>query len=436
MDAKTLRAALDLARRSGAKAAEVYLETTTALEVESLRGKVSVREGRDPGRLVVRAWLDAGRAGVAEGPPSASAALAAEAVRRAEAAPEDPHAAPAVRQVGVLGGLGILDRRWDQIEPEDRAEIVAGAERELRAADRRLQSAVFRYRERRVVRAYASTRGTVLEEASSVFTVVGRATAPAERGDLVLDAELSSRSFATAASFPHGADLARRAAELLRPAVALSGPVRVVLPPLAVAHLFAWVAATFSPELRRPGAPSFLAPRDGRSPVLDRRIHLQDDGTLPGGLRTSSFDERGVAPVPVVLVREGRPEGPLLDPETARRLGTSPTGHVGSRGLCPTNLLLRAGTRSVNAALAEHGGRVLAVDDLDLSGADLATGRLDAVVHGAVLDGPRPVGAARHLRLRGSLGEVLSRVVEVCSDTDRIGHVDAPAMIVDGFEVR
>jgi len=168
--------------------------------------------------------------------------------------------------------------------------------------------------------------------------------------------------------------------------------------------------------------------------VIDPRIHLIDDGTLPGGLRTRSFDDRGAVPIPLVLVREGHVEGELVGPEVAHALETQPTGHVIGEGLSPSNLALRAGGRSVNAALSDLGGIVLQVDELgDLGGVDPSTGVLDLPIDGAVLKLNRPIGAVRGGRLQGDLRVVLGKLVEVCSDTDRIGHVDAPAMIVDGF---
>ena len=81
---------------------------------------------------------------------------------------------------------------------------------------------------------------------------------------------------------------------------------------------------------------------------------------------------------------------------------------------------------------------MLAVDDFpDLSDAVLnpATGELRAQISGTVLDANKLTGAVRGVWLVGNLREVLNQVVEICSDTDRIGHVDAPGMVLDGFRV-
>ena len=172
--------------------------------------------------------------------------------------------------------------------------------------------------------------------------------------------------------------------------------------------------------------------------MVDSRLHLQDDGTLPGGLRTASFDERGVCPVSLTLLREGRVDGRFVHPELAHRHDVRPTGHLVEGVEKPRNLILRSGTRSMNATLADLGGQVLAVDDFpDLSDSalDPRTGRMQALVHGVVLQSNKPVGAVRGVKRVGNLLEVLNQVVEMCSDTDRIGHVDAPGMVLDGFLV-
>ena len=66
---------------------------------------------------------------------------------------------------------------------------------------------------------------------------------------------------------------------------------------------------------------------------------------------------------------------------------------------------------------------------------DLKTGRFDCTVSGVVLQGKHPAGVVRNRRLQGDLGEVLAKVVTLCSNTDRIRHVDAPGIILDGFSL-
>ena len=69
------------------------------------------------------------------------------------------------------------------------------------------------------------------------------------------------------------------------------------------------------------------------------------------------------------------------------------------------------------------------------AGIRLDSGEVRLPVHGRVFHGNQPEGSVINGRLVGNLIDVLQQVVEVASDTDRIGHVDAPGIIVDGFRL-
>jgi PmbA protein len=438
MDARGLRERLEHTRKLGARGVDLLYEHLTGHETTVARGRVHDTERPPVERLTVRVWLEGGRSAQVSGPPSQAEALVQAAMASALAAPADAHAGPVARQTGTMGGLGILDRRYETVTAEDRSEVVLQADRAVRQVDRRLTGSGFLYRDTHRLRRFANTRGVLLEEIDTVYEADGTITASPSGGELQLTEHIESRTFASIASLPYGTNLARRASELLEPLVSLTGPVRVLLPPLPTARLFSRLAEHFRAVNFGEGAeqPFFLQPNPGGTPVIDPRLHMQDDGTLPGGLRTTSFDDRGVCPVSLTLLREGRVDGRFVDPELAHQHDVRPTGHLQDGVERPRNLLLRSGTRSMNATLADLGGRVLQVDDLpDLSGLDVRTGALSARVNGVVLENNKPVGAVRGLRLTGDLRTVLNQVVEICSDTDRVGHVDAPGMVLDGFRV-
>lgn len=437
MDDRWLRDRLEHARRSGARGAEILYERKTGRQWVVERGKPQPVTRKPEQRVTVRVWVEGGGVGLRAGKPEAIDPLIAKALEDARRSAADPCAGPVGRQQTVLGGLGILDRRYDAITDEDVIDVLAAAERAVRSSDRRIAGSGLAYSDTRRVRWFANSRGVFLHEEDTVYTADGEVSVQVDGGALVLADHMASRTFASIVSIPFAMNLARRASDLLRPAVALEGPVRALLPPLVVARLFAALAARFDARTFEAGSGFFLRPRPDGEPTVDPRLHLQDDGTLPGGLHSRSFDDRGVCPVPLTLLREGRVDGRFADPELANALDARPTGHVRDGVQAPTNLILRSGTRSMNAALSDLGGRVLAIDDLpDLSSLDYATGELAVPVNGVVLEGNVPVGAVRGRTLTGSLLGVLNSVVEVCSDTDRIGHVDAPGMIVDGFALR
>lgn len=427
--------ALEAARRAGARAAEALLRASEGVALEAVRGKVASTSTADGAVLTVRAWVEGGAQGVASGPPAEVDLIARAAAQRAEGGSPDAHAGP-VGRIGVAaGGLGIDDRRHAQITAADRADVVASAEKGARAVDRRVRTEGFRYREERAHRAYANTRGVALEEWSTLYEAHGTVIVADGADEITLSDHLIARAFASISSLPYGAALAHRALALTVPGgPTVEGPVRVVLSPRVLAEMFGRLGPLFTWQSLRDGD-HFLAraARDGRR-LFDVRMHLLDDGTVPGSPRTSAFDDEGVVPVPVVLIREGRVDARLIDVREARRSDVRPTGHWFDGALRPNNLILRSGTRSVNAVLSEFEGPVLIVDHVyDWSGLDLATGRWRAPIGGTMTRRSRPESTVRRVILDGDLCEVFSRIVEIAADTDRFGHVDAPAMLVDGF---
>jgi predicted Zn-dependent protease len=380
---------------------------------------------RTSAELTVRVWVQGGRKGVMTGDPAEGADLVAQALASTFEAPEDPFGGPVGRLPGPAGALAIDDRRYARVDDEARVAVLDDLVDQARQ-DKRFTLTEGRYRDRRERRVFANSKGVRLDEHGTAF----RLDARVEGAGLDLRQHTASTSFASVASLPLGTTLLRRGDELLQDGRQLEpGPVRVVLPPLAMSRLLAVLAERFGPnQIRGEGWLST------GGPGVSARLHLVDDAALPGGLRSRSFDDRGVPPVPLTVLREGQVAGRFLTPERARQLGTRPTGHCHGETVRAGNLVMREGTRSINALLTEHGGPSLQIDDLpDLSGLDLDTGALDVTVDGLVMAANETVGAMRGVRLTGNVATLLQGVVEVCNNTDRIGHIDAASIIADGL---
>jgi predicted Zn-dependent protease len=420
------------ARRAGVQAAEVLYESAQGTTIKVERGH-AIDRSVERDQLTIHCWLSGGRMGTAQGSLAEATTVLEKAQHHAEQADPDPTSGPTERMRVLTSGLSTLDRRWDSVRHAERIEVISAAERGARTADRRVRANEFTYQDERTYRAFTSSRGIELEENGTRYQMKGVAFV-GEGDQLVrLEETIGARTFASAACLPFGQNLARRAIGLTRLVTPPSGPYRVVFPSLATARLFRRLATHFTPEKMRPET-CFLARSKTDQPLFHRLLHLLDDGVRPGALRTRAFDDRGVHPVPLTLIRDGHIDRLFLDSSAARAQGTRPTGHMHEGALRPSNLLIRPGTRSANAILAESGCQTLMVDvlppDFEL---DMQTGDLFAKVSGRLLTGSKPQGAVRNVSLRGNLIEVLSQIVDLTSNTDRHQHVDAPGLILDGF---
>lgn len=431
---RELGGVLEGAREAGAKASEVLVTTEQGLELTLAAGTTHPTRRRwNTTVAVVRCWLDGGGAGEARGPLERAEALVAEAMAAAAKAPEDPHGGPVRRMDPPPRGLGVDDPRHEQITDAERTEVLTMALRGALAAKAPVVAGPFVYREARGHRRFLNSHGVGMEIAHTRYDALGALTLRAPEGPIELTDHIAGRAFASTACLPYGAQLAQRAQALAGEATSVEGPVRVLFPPRPTGRLVAWLARMFSVHALAEGRN--LVTRGADEPLFHRKLHLVDDGLAPGGLHTRGFDDRGVTPVPLTLLREGVVAGRLLDPEAARALDTRPTGHCWPEGLLPTNLQLNSGARSMSAWLGEQDRPVFEVDDLpELDGAiDPETGEATLRVHGQLRERHDVLGVGRFVTLRGNLVDVLRQVHGIASDTDRILHVDAPGLFLDGF---
>jgi predicted Zn-dependent protease len=409
-----LIAVVERGRALGARALEVLRIESESLEQAGARGRPVTGSAT---RWIVRAWLPGGALGVGES-TTAEHALA-DAMRGAEAAPDDPHGGPADRMAIPAGSLGIDDRRHAQISDADRNDVLHTAERAIALGGLACHDLLLQ--QRREVRSWVSTRG--VEGSAGATTYRLSASAPA--GEWTARYEIASRKFSDVASLPFGTELRRRAESLATPTAMPGGDGPVVLEPRVMAELVRAIAPAFSASAVAAGV--FTSAWWGR-PLASEALHLTDDAGLASGLRSRPFDERGVPPIPVALLKEGVVAGWYHDPETARRAGLRPTGHVWDGALRPSNLVVRPGSRTRNVILSSLRD-YLALDRVPP--VDLAAGRFVGPVPVLVVRDGQRVGVAT-ARMDISVRDLLHSVSELAADQERHGEVDAPTAVLVG----
>jgi len=423
-----LLSALDLLRKGGALSAEVLLTRTEWLEQTGSR--VPVTAGERVG-WQVRGW----KAGGATGFGSAATLQAAvgQALQMLGSAAPDPFAGPADRQDVRTAGLSTSDRRYSTIEQADRIELLELSEKAFEKSSAKSAASVrlgaLHYRQERVHRSWASSRGADLSDSSTTFSLSGAAQFDDGRS---IRQELASRHFSDVASLPFGLDLRRRAEPLTK---RLSGAVPdrpLLIEPRAMAELARALAPAFAADhsgfihrMITSGVPATRTFEPLRlAPSL---LHMTDDAGLHSGLYTVAFDDRSVTPVPLTLLREGVIGAQCHSPETARADGTRATGHVRNGKIQPSNLVIRPGSRTRNMIRAEV-GELLVLDAPPFLNLD--TGRLE---------GPAQV---LHVRDGETLGfyevafdigllDFFAGVVEFASDQERHIGVDTPTGVWD-----
>ena len=423
---KAVNELIQRAKGAGAIAATVSLYTHLDHLVTTTQGAVNPVVRQETVSRVLTVWVGTGQraervdAGLLVSDDALKALIA-----RAHSAPVDWM----LRKHRVQpndGQLGIMDPRYARLKDSARIDYIVGAERAAAKVDARIKTGRFTSHDRYSKRIWANSFGTFRHEESTTFRGSG-SVCFADNG--VVHDEVASRQLATLYSLPFGVKIARRASALLGPAQQLDGAVRVVLPSWLSAKLFGRIAEVFARPDPMMSFVRFI--QHGGEKQFSPHFHLLDDGRLNGGLRTTSFDHHGTTPIVTSLIRDGKMVGryrPTSDSD-------QPTGHASIEGLSPSNLTMRGGTRSVGAILNDHPELPVLILDTatGFEEIDLDSGEVQLSGHGQLCRASEVLGPVRNVTLRGNLCVLLNSLVTLASNMDRVGHVDAPAMMLDGF---
>ena len=228
-------------------------------------------------------------------------------------------------------------------------------------------------------------------------------------------------------SLPFGVGVCRRIEAFAQETRLPTEEYRICLPPRVMAVILAALAPGFSAEAISAGRSWVAAPGN----LASHRVHLIDDGSVPGSPRTLAFDERGVPPMPMPIIREGASAGRYHTPETARVDGVRPTGHFVDGRVRRSNLILRAGNRSRTQMLGELPWAVF-LDRLEGT-IDPVTGQIDAAGPAHVLERGKRIGYVPSYRLVGDARKLLHSVAEISSDQERHLDVDCATTVIQGF---
>ncbi len=433
------------AQQQGALAAEAYIQQERRQRwrfAGLTRGRSSPEissDDRTESVLNLRVYLPGGRLGVATRRGGSAEALdttgaVTDALAVASDAPDNPEVGPPMRLDIPTRGLEIDDPRRGRLEDDDRRDVISWNVGTARSVNPRIRPQRFVLSETWQDRAYCSSRGTRSEERSTYYSLDG-CVFSVSRPERLISGRLDSRHFSDVASRPLGAELANRLESGDRAAKAPEEALPLVIEPHLIAYLMPLIAPAFD-AARISRGESFLHDRFGTR-IGPSWLHIVDDASLPSGLQTRSFDDRGVSPVPLPLIREGIASSVYLDPVQARKRDARPTGHARFDGsLWPGNLLIRPGSRSRNMLFADLGRYLTALDFVEPPVFDLTTGALSMKVW-MFLDGiDRGRGRLGAFQIETTVFDLFSSLTALASDQTRMGMVDTCTWITEGLPLQ
>lgn len=239
----------------------------------------------------------------------------------------------------------------------------------------------------------------------------------------------------TMAQFDHRA-MAVSAAEMSRKFLGArkidSAVMPVVLGPLCSSSLLDSLAGFAEAESHQRGR-SWLCGKVGQKIGSDL-LTIRDDGTIPGGLGSRSYDSEGVSTRPIMIIEGGVLTNLLHNSYTANKAGASYTGHAHGGGIGPTNVIPNLGQVSA-AEIIRDTGRGLYINMGGLS-PDGATGEVSATVDFGFLIENGEIAYPVSSTMIGINGfELLSNIDAISSDARLEPGSVMPTIRIQGVRV-
>ena len=430
-----------------ARAAKAGADAADAITVSNSSSSVHVREGQTED--VSRSESEATGLRVFVGTRSASAstsdlssaamdALVERVVAMAREAPEDPYAGLAPQELLATGPFPDIDG-WDPVEPdpaalkaraleaEDAARAVPGVTKSNGAGAGASAATV----------AVATSHGFAGAYRSSGHSVSASVIA-GEGATMQRDHDWHSARHLE--DLEPAALIGRRAGES---AVKRVGAVQVapgVMPVLfdprvassLISHL---MSAISGPAIAR--KTSFLLDALDTQ-IFARGIDILDDPLRRRGLRSRAFDGEGLPVKSQKIVENGVLTTWLAESASARQLGIQPTGHAsrgvsGAPGAGPANVTLSAGTRTVDAMLADLDSAIL-VTELIGQGVNGVTGDYSRGAAGYLYQKGELVGPVSEITVASNL-KTMFATLEPANDLQLRTGVDSPTVLVPAMTV-
>jgi PmbA protein len=141
--------------------------------------------------------------------------------------------------------------------------------------------------------------------------------------------------------------------------------------------------------------------------LLDSRVTLIDDGTLPMAITSKPFDRDGIATRRNVLIEQGAVNQFLLDCQSARELGMDSTGNSTADGPAAHHVLLSPGELSICELVREIDTGLLILDSMGTWSGNLYSGNVSGNIS---------------LGLKIEKGEIVGRVKNCMFSMNAFGH--------------
>lgn len=411
--------ALNLAKRSGAKAADCVVIQGTSLSVACRKAAVENIEHSHGYDLGLRVFVD-GEAGACQAIVSTSdvsdAAIeeaAARAVGMAKATPPDPYAGLAeatqlAKNWSEPDGFDATIREVPELEELARATEAAAV---AVPGVSNTEGAEAAYSRADILLATSGGFVGTYQQSSHSFSV---SVLAGEGTDMERDYEFSSTVYAEDLESPEsvGRAAGEQAVKRLNSSRLKTGAYPVVYHPRAGRQILRALAGSINGSAIARKT-SFLKDKLGAQ-LFSKEIQIIDDPMMPRGLASKPFDAEGLMTQRLDLVQDGVLKTWVLDLATARQLGLKSNGRA-SRGVSSpprpstTNLYLAAGNVTPEELMGDIKTGFYVTETMG-QGLNLVTGDYSVGASGFLIENGEITSAISEVTIAGHLFDIFANL--------------------------
>jgi PmbA protein len=176
--------------------------------------------------------------------------------------------------------------------------------------------------------------------------------------------------------------------------------------------------------------------------VASENITIDDDGLMPGGLRSSSFDGEGAPHQKTSLIDKGILRNFLYDNYTAKKEGKQSTGNASRAGYLSTpeieasNFHIKPGTTSAEEIISETKDGLIIYYLQGAHSSNPVSGEFSVVATPAWEINKGEIGrSTRGVMLAGNIFELLKNVSIIGNNERKMGQLVSPWILVENVRV-
>jgi PmbA protein len=176
--------------------------------------------------------------------------------------------------------------------------------------------------------------------------------------------------------------------------------------------------------------------------VASENITIQDEGLLPGGLRTWTFDGEGTPQQKTTLIKKGVLRNFLYDNYTAKKEGRESTGNASRAGYLSTpsveatNFRVMPGNKTPEQLVSEIDEGLIVYYLQGAHSSNPASGEFSVVATPAWKIKKGTIAhATRGVMLAGNIFEVLKNISGTANNERQTGQLIAPWILVENVRV-